>query len=726
MAIGAYHNSGTDTNAGHVRIYGLSGNTWIKLGQDIDGEAAGDISGWSVSLSADGHRVAIGAPRNAGQSQTGPNAGHVRIYDLSGNTWTKLEKDIDGEYVGEYTGEAVSLNADGNRVAIGAPEPRKGRGGRVSVHQFPASLVTLDPYIRSIPATGSNGTFTVSSSTSWNWSDNASWLTSNEATTQSGNQIFSYSVAANTTTQPRSATITITAGNITRSHTVTQEGVQVTLALSPTARNFAADGGNFTLNVTSNASWSWSDNATWLTSSERTTQDGNQSFSYSLAANPSTQSRSATITFTAGNITRSHIVTQEGATATLALSPTSRSIAAEGGNFTFNITSNTSWNWSDNASWLTSSEATTQSGNQIFTYSVAANPSTQSRSATITITAGNITRSHTVTQEGAGNALALSPTSRSIVAVGGNFTFNVTSNTSWNWSDNAAWLTSNEATAQSGNQGFSYSVAANTSTQSRSATITITAGNITRIHTVTQEGVPATLVLSPDSRSISAGGGNATFNVSSNTSWSWSDNATWLTSSETTTQDGAQAFFYFVAANNSTQPRSATITITAGNTIRIHTLTQAAGLEVDPALDPAEAVADAAGGELSFAVNLADGVDWTAESAAEWLTITGNSTGTGPGTVIYTVNRNSTTEEREGQIRVTMAGEEKDSTLNDGLVAYYPFNGNANDESGNGNNGTVNGATLSTDRNGNAASAYDFDGFSIISVPDSDSLDLEK
>ena len=45
-----------------------------------------------------------------------------------------------------------------------------------------------------------------------------------------------------------------------------------------------------------------------------------------------------------------------------------------------------------------------------------------------------------------------------------------------------------------------------------------------------------------------------------------------------------------------------------------------------------------------------------------------------------------------------------------GLVGYWPFNGNANDASGNGNNGTVNGATLTTDRNGNANSAYSFDG----------------
>lgn len=45
-----------------------------------------------------------------------------------------------------------------------------------------------------------------------------------------------------------------------------------------------------------------------------------------------------------------------------------------------------------------------------------------------------------------------------------------------------------------------------------------------------------------------------------------------------------------------------------------------------------------------------------------------------------------------------------------GLAAYFPFNGNANDESGNGNNGTVNNATLIFDRDGNPGSAYSFDG----------------
>lgn len=60
-----------------------------------------------------------------------------------------------------------------------------------------------------------------------------------------------------------------------------------------------------------------------------------------------------------------------------------------------------------------------------------------------------------------------------------------------------------------------------------------------------------------------------------------------------------------------------------------------------------------------------------------------------------------------------------------GLVAYYPFNGNANDESGNGNNGTEHGGvSLTTDRFGNAGSAYFFDGNdNYIAVQDSISLD---
>lgn len=63
--------------------------------------------------------------------------------------------------------------------------------------------------------------------------------------------------------------------------------------------------------------------------------------------------------------------------------------------------------------------------------------------------------------------------------------------------------------------------------------------------------------------------------------------------------------------------------------------------------------------------------------------------------------------------------------LNDGLVAYYPFDGNANDESSNRHDGTVNGPTLTEDRFGNANSAYSFDGVNdFIEIANSDTLEI--
>lgn len=61
-----------------------------------------------------------------------------------------------------------------------------------------------------------------------------------------------------------------------------------------------------------------------------------------------------------------------------------------------------------------------------------------------------------------------------------------------------------------------------------------------------------------------------------------------------------------------------------------------------------------------------------------------------------------------------------------GLVAYWPFNGNANDASGTAPNGVVYGATLTTDRFGNVSSAYHFAGSAYIEVPNSSVFDFDS
>jgi hypothetical protein len=133
IAIGAYLNDGTGSNAGHVRIYTLISGTWTQTGADINGEAAGDELGFSVAMSGDGSRVVIGAPLNDG---TGSDAGHVRAYTLISGTWTQTGADINGEAADDDSGSSVAMSGDGSRIAIGA-EGDDGNGdsaGRVRVY----------------------------------------------------------------------------------------------------------------------------------------------------------------------------------------------------------------------------------------------------------------------------------------------------------------------------------------------------------------------------------------------------------------------------------------------------------------------------------------------------------------------------------------------------------------------------------------------------------------
>ncbi|MBC8754958.1 T9SS type A sorting domain-containing protein [Kordia sp. YSTF-M3] len=117
VAIGAARNDGTATNAGHVRVYQNIGGTWTQIGSDINGEAAEDRFGISVSLNASGNILAVGADLNDGAGST---AGHVRVYNNIGGTWTQIGSDIDGETMDSFSGASVSLNDAGDIVAIGA------------------------------------------------------------------------------------------------------------------------------------------------------------------------------------------------------------------------------------------------------------------------------------------------------------------------------------------------------------------------------------------------------------------------------------------------------------------------------------------------------------------------------------------------------------------------------------------------------------------------------
>lgn len=123
IAMGAPGNDGNGTNSGLVRVYENIAGVWMQLGTDIYGgnyNSWGPRNGFSVSLSADGKILAMGAPYN------GPgihSSGYVRVFKYISGSWSQIGSDIGGPISQIDVGASVSLSADGNTIAVGAYGP---------------------------------------------------------------------------------------------------------------------------------------------------------------------------------------------------------------------------------------------------------------------------------------------------------------------------------------------------------------------------------------------------------------------------------------------------------------------------------------------------------------------------------------------------------------------------------------------------------------------------
>ena len=86
----------------------------------------------SVSLSKDGNTLAIGAKAHDNAK------GHTRVFKWNGSAWASMGAEIDGQAAGDESGYSVSLNADGTKLAIGAPEANAAKLEERSVsYRFP-------------------------------------------------------------------------------------------------------------------------------------------------------------------------------------------------------------------------------------------------------------------------------------------------------------------------------------------------------------------------------------------------------------------------------------------------------------------------------------------------------------------------------------------------------------------------------------------------------------
>jgi hypothetical protein len=324
---------------------------------------------------------------------------------------------------------------------------------------------------------------------------------------------------------------------------------------------------------------------------------------------------------------------------TYSIAPTSQAVAAGGapGNATVSTGGNCPWTAASNAAWLSVTSGATGSGNGTVGYSATANATASSRTGTLTIAGQTLT----VTQVACG--YTISPTTQSIAAGGAaaNATVTTTSGCPWTATSNATGLYLSSGGSGSGNGTVNYSAAANTTTSSRTGTLTI-AG---RTLSVTQ--VACGYTVSPTTQNTAAAGGpaSATVSTTSGCPWTATSNAAWLSISSGGSGSGNGTVNYAVAANTTTSSRNGTLTI-GGQTL---TVSQAG---CSYTISPTTESSPAAGEAATATVSTTSSCPWTATSNAPWLSITNGGSGTGNGTVNYSVAANLTTSTRTGTLTI--------------------------------------------------------------------------
>ena len=135
IAIGSSRNSNEAKNAGEryhgrVRVLSFVGGEWVKLGSDIYGTQGFSYFGKSISLDEDGLILAVGA------EGTNFNMGEVKVFKYGSEEWVQVGSDIPGPSKDSYFGSSIALSSSEDGLLVAAGAYGAGLSGSASIYQF--------------------------------------------------------------------------------------------------------------------------------------------------------------------------------------------------------------------------------------------------------------------------------------------------------------------------------------------------------------------------------------------------------------------------------------------------------------------------------------------------------------------------------------------------------------------------------------------------------------
>lgn len=357
----------------------------------------------------------------------------------------------------------------------------------------------------------------------------------------------------------------------------------VNLGVTPKEVTIPAEGGTAKVSFNAPVSWEATTSVDWLSISPASGESGNDvTITLVAKANGSTDRRTASVTVTVvvaeKKFTESVNVIQEGATPpepdpSLEVSVDGFKFNAEGGDGSFNIVSNLPWSAKVSADWLSLTQYSGDAGTATVIVTGARNETIEARRGTVTVTAGNLQKTVTVSQEGASAWISVSSQKEEAPADGATISLTVSSNAQWSASASSGWLSVNPASGTDGTVA-TITVSANTSVQERTGTVTFTAGNASATVTVVQAGITPIITLAYTTLTAPAAGGSHTLTLKSNAPWQASSGASWLVLSPSNGDAGDFTITLAVEANTSSDPRTVSVNFSASGASATLTVTQ--------------------------------------------------------------------------------------------------------------------------------------------------------
>ena len=567
-------------------------------------------------------------PSSGGSGSVAVTAGAGCAWSASSNaSWITIASGASGSGSGTVSFTAAATTGPSRSGTLTVANHN------VTVVQGQGCTFAISPDTRSVPASGADGTVSVTAGTgcAWNAASNASWITIESGAAGSGNGNVSYKVAA-TSGPARSGSLSI-AG---RTFTVNQ-GADCTISLSSSSATVAAGGatGAFDVRTAAGCAWTAASNASWLTVTAGASGDGNGNVRYAAAANSGPQ---RTGTIGAGGQT---FTVRQDAGCSFSISPASQNVGSGGGNASVavNAPAGCPWNAESSVPWIGISSGSSGSGNGTVQLAIGANTDAERRGT------GTIAGQTFTIVQGSGCTFSIAPASQGVPSSGGSgsFSVNAAGACAWTATANASWIAITSGSSGTGAGTVQFTAAANTG-GARSGTIT-TAG---QTFTVTQD-TGCNAVVAPDTLGAPAAGGSQNVSVTTAAECSWTavSNASWIVIAGDQNRSGNGTVQLDVRSNDG-PARSGTATI-AGRTVAVN---QDAGCTISIA--PASQAVAVGGASGSVAVTASGGCPWTAVSNVPWITVTKGS-GSGDGTVEFTVDANATGAARSGTI--TIAGQ---------------------------------------------------------------------